>query len=112
MKSIRPFRSVRLALVAAAALWTLQGGSVAAEDLPIGVASSKNLVERTVVIDDQTFQVEGSTRIVDRQGLPMTFEQVKTEEDFGGLVPLDDVTYAYEANGRSLGLLKAVVSPR
>jgi len=99
---------------ALAALW-LQAAPVAAEaedDLAVGTARSKNLVERTVTIDDQTFRVTDSTRIEDREGRPMRLEQVETAAEHGALLEIDRVTYAYDAAGDVLELLKARPAPR
>jgi hypothetical protein len=99
---------------ALAALW-LQAMPAAAEpadSLPVGTARSKNLVERTVTIDDQTFRVTAKTRIEDRSGRPMRLEQVRTAQEEGELVELDAVTYAYDAAGDVLELLKARPAPR
>lgn len=102
----------KIALAAVAAAFCLQPGPAGAEDLPIGTAHAKNLVERTVTIDDQTYRVDGTTRILDVEGRPMALEQVKTADQFQGLVPLDDVTYAYDAHGSRLAELRAVELPR
>lgn len=98
---------------ALAALW-LQVGQAAAEeaDLRVGTARAKNLVERTVTIDDQTFRVTEATRIQDRGGRPMRLEQVQTAADQGAVVDLDRVSYAYEVDGDVLALLKASPAPR
>jgi len=84
----------------------------AAEDLPVGIAQSKNLVQRSLTIDDQTFKVTEQTGIFDLAGRPMRLEQVETAADQGELVELDRVTYAYEAAGSVLVTLRAVPLPR
>jgi hypothetical protein len=84
----------------------------AAGDLPIGIADSKNLVQRTVTIDDQTFKVTDRTEIFDLSGLPLRFENVGTAADQGPIVELDRITYAYDAEGDVLVLLRAVPLPR
>jgi hypothetical protein len=88
------------------------GAAAAGENAPIGTVTAKNLVERTVTIDDQTYRVDGSTRILGKEGQPMTLEQVQTAAGHGALVRLDDVTYAYDARGGSLEEMRAVDVPR
>ena len=101
-------------IAAALVAFSFQAGNVfaASEDLPIGTVEAKNLVERTVTIDDQTYRVDGSTRILGKEGRPMTLEQVQTVAGQGKLVRLDDVTYAYDAQGSRLAELRAVDVPR
>ena len=78
-----------------------------AESPSVGMANAKNLVERTVTIDDQVYRVRANTRILDRAGRPMELSEVVTEADLGGRVDLDRVSYAYEANGGVLVLLQS-----
>lgn len=107
---MKSFKTLILAALAAAVF--APGTARAESDLPVGVAQAKNLVERTVTIDDQTYRVTGATRITDLEGLPMPLERVETAADHGGLVRLDAVTYAYDARGGTLAVLKAVALPR
>jgi len=112
-----PFKTLhktllRSALGAALLGLALHAQPAAAQDLPLGVLKSKNVVERTVVIDDQTFRVTDRTEILDLAGRPMRFEALSTAAEQGPLVELDRVTYAYDANGDVLALLQAASVPR
>lgn len=108
------FEACRNALVALAiAGFALAAPPAGAEDdLPVAVVQSKNPVQRTVTIDDQTFDVTETTRILDLAGRPLRFEQVRTAEEEGALVRIDRVTYAYEARGRVLTVLRQAPVPR
>jgi len=98
--------------VALAATWLPAAAARANEDLPVGVLHAKNVVERTVTIDDQKFRVTDRTEIRDLAGRPLRLEQLETAADQGPLVELDRVTFAYDAHGDALALLKAVPVPR
>jgi len=91
---------------------TLLANPARAEDPPIGIAQSKNLVQRSLTIDDQTFEVTGQTALFDLAGRPMRLEQVETTADQGDFVELDRVSYAYEAAGSVLLTLRAAPLPR
>jgi hypothetical protein len=109
---MRIVRSLRwMVLVGALALGA---GPAAAEqgDLETGVARSKNLANRTITIEDETFRVTGATRILDARGHPVPLEAVTTVDDAGGLVGLDAVYYAYSARGAELELLRPARPPR
>jgi hypothetical protein len=102
---MRTFRTTSWVMMAALALGV---STASAQELPVGLAVSKNLVERTITIDDQVYRVGSDTRLVDRNGKRIQLSQVVTEADLGGRVDLDQVTYAYDANGSALVLLQAV----
>jgi len=99
-------------LTTAIAALALAGPALAEEDLPIGTADSKNLVQRTVTIDDQSYQVTEQTAIFDLAGRAMPLERVATKADFADAVEADRVTYAYDAADRVLVTLRAVKAPR
>ena len=84
----------------------------AAEDLPVGIVQSKNLVQRNLTIDDQVFKVTAQTKIYDVAGRPIRLEQVLTAEEQGALVEIDRVTYAYEAAGSVMVQMRAAAVPR
>jgi len=94
-------------MAAAVAAWVLPALPAAAQDVNVGIARSKNLVQSTVTIDDQTFKVTDRTRILDRAGRPMAFEAVETQADLGPIGELDRVTYAYDAANDVLTVLRA-----
>jgi hypothetical protein len=100
-------KTIRISSVVAALALALGATGAGAESLPVGVANSKNLVERTVTIDDQTYRVTDATRILNKNGRRMSLADVTTEADMGPLVPLDEVTYAYDPAGDVLVLLRA-----
>ncbi len=103
----------KITLAMGVAAFALQVSSArAAEDLPVGIVDSKNQVQRTVTIDDQAYKVTAQTQIFDLAGLPLPFEAVQTAADFGGVVEADRVTFAYDAHGDVLVLLRAVPVPR
>jgi len=104
-------RSLRwTVLVAALALGA--GPAAAEEDLATGVARSKDLVARTVTLDDRTYRVTGSTRILGADGKPVPLEAVVTVDDAGALVALESVFYAYAVRGAELELLRPAQPPR
>jgi len=103
---------LRIVLGAALVGVAWNAGPAHAQDLPVGILKSKNVVERTVVIDDQTFRVTDRTEILDLAGRPLRFEALATAAEQGPLVELDRVTYAYDANGDVLARLQAASVPR
>jgi hypothetical protein len=105
-------KGIQIAIAGAVGALLLAAPATWAQSLPVGVARSKNLVERTVTIDDQTYRVTGETRILDRNGAPLRLEEVVTEREMGDRVVVDQVTYAYDAQGNTLSLLENVVAPR
>ena len=102
----------KFVIAAGFAALALSASPAAAGDLPVGIAQSKNVVQHTVTIDDQTFKVTGQTEILDIAGRPMRLENVETAADQGPVVELDRVIYAYDASGDVLALLRAVPLPR
>jgi hypothetical protein len=100
-------KTIRMTSTMAVLALALGATGAGAEDLPVGVANSKNLVEHTVTIDDQTYRVTDATRIVGKDGRRMRLVDVTTEADLGPIVPLDQVTYAYDPAGDVLVLLRA-----
>jgi len=103
----------RITLATAVAAFALQVSPArASDDLPIGMAESKNRVQRTLTIDDQVYKVTAKTEIFDLTGQPLPFEQVETAADHDDGIDLDRVTYAYDAHGDVLVLLRAVRAPR
>ena len=100
-------KGIKIAFAAAIGAAFLAAPGAGAQDLPLGTANAKNVVEGTVTIDDQVYRVTSATRILGRDGRRMRLEQVTTEADFPDLVPLDQVTYAYAADGSTLAVLQA-----
>ena len=51
----------KFVIAAGFAALALSASPAAAGDLPVGIAQSKNVVQHTVTIDDQTFKVTDRT---------------------------------------------------
>ena len=107
---MKPFKILTVAAAVAFALGASPAG--AQGDLPIGTAEKKNLVQRTVTIDDQVFKVTAKTEIYDLTGLPIQLERVSTVEELSEPVDAGRVTYAYDAAGSTLLVLRAMPLPR
>ena len=104
---------VTTCIATAFAVLALAGPATAQNPL-VGIAHSKNLVERTLTIDHQTLRVTERTKIFDSAGRPMPLERVQTMADFSAtdIVDADQVAYAYEAADSVLVMLRATTLPR
>lgn len=97
----------RIPLAVLAASWAFPVAAADLDELPIGVLSGKNVVERTVTIDDQTtYRVTETTKLRALDGSPITLEQLRAaSRNHLGMV-------AYEDQGGALTLLQEVDPPR